>query len=572
MIIALYACCVGLTLAYLLWRCRDFRMIYFALSVVLVLMLVYLPIGDQRTLVMAVLLLVTVLVPVSRLLWRDLRDVASQLGHVRLLGLAGRSILLWLPVALLGAASVALVSWRDDAVRDGIYSIDANSEWAGPCRYLVCDEHDGQQDMRRDLHITTQRLADRMRTKIGEELGPVMAKVNADAGDAGAALLDELFDKRSGALFPPDFETFAGISIPGCAWPLAVVWPPEMVNCLKRTVLQPVAAAYADIRGDLKRDLSGRIAQLSADLSEGTDQVQQELLGFIERELDDRVKAAQAGIDWAFLIGWILITLSWLTLVMVMTKTYLVILARFVFDARTGGVPLSLSGQRRSTPALAGRDITRSDGAFGYRVPLEGQAWFGSFGRNVRPDEHGRPCFPMLGRLFLRRAFSGKLRMQRFDPARFEHIGGQADHSTRFVRVDLTAQDQLCFAMPNLVAFSAGISLDSVLNLKLAAMLQHRLFFSVARGPGSVILRVDGGTMRLMPRDEPEGADPMDMAAFDIDGSFVLRAQHDYLSVYSEGYTVLPDAHTFAIRHAPDRMSWRGGKILRKAMFFLLPI
>jgi hypothetical protein len=62
------------------------------------------------------------------------------------------------------------------------------------------------------------------------------------------------------------------------------------------------------------------------------------------------------------------------------------ILARFVFDGRTGGMPLSMmAGAHRPVGALNGEDVTRTDGAFGYRVPLDGQRWFGSWPADVLP-------------------------------------------------------------------------------------------------------------------------------------------------------------------------------------------
>jgi len=341
---------------------------------------------------------------------------------------------------------------------------------------------------------------------------------------------------------------------------------------MRRMVLQPMDSAYRQLRRDLRREITSRIDSFSAGLEDGTDDLDREIMAALERDLERYSSAAKSGINRAFLLGWILAIVSWISVAMILTKTYLVILARFVFDSRTGGVTLSLGDNDGPDSVLLGTDVTRTDGAFGYRLALDGKSWYGSFGIAVRPDEHGRPTYPMLSRLFLQRLFCGKLRMHRFDPDRFDHIGGQADHSARFVRIDLREGDRLCFQLPRLAAFSDGISFRSQLNLKMAAMLQHRLFFPVACGAGSLILRVDGGSMRIMPQDPPEGADPMDMAAFDMDGAFALRAQHDLVSVYSEGYTIIPDDRTFVIRHAPNRLASEAGKTLRKALFFILPI
>lgn len=569
MILAVYSAVALLALGYILWACEDFRLIYLVLGVVLALMLIYLPFGDLRTALLAALLLVTLVVPAVRLIWRDLRSIAGQLGQRRLGWLTLRSLLLWLPIALVVTGSFAFVSWRNAAVQAEVYGIEVPASWAGACANLVC-EGDGP-DMRRDLHAATDRLSVTTRAKVGARLGAALEKINATSGDASDALRMALFDPNEG-VFPDTFVEFTGIDIPDCSWLLAIVWPPEMANCMRRMVLQPMANAYVRMRSDLQREISTRYDDLAARLDNGTNELEREIMTALERDLDRYAGAAKNGIDRAFLMGWVLAVLSWISITMVLTKTFFVILARFVFDCRTGGVPLSIAGARPVNGAMNGKDITRTDGAFGYRVQLNGQRWYGSFGRRVRPDEHGRPTFPMPRRLFFRRLVSAKLRMQRFDPQQFDHIGGQSDHSTRFVQVDLREGDQLCFQLSNLAAFSEGIAFRSVLNLKLAAMLQHRMFFPVAYGVGSVVLRVDGGSMRVMPHDPPEGTDPMDMAAFDINGSFALRAQHDFISVYTEGYTILPDERTFVIRHAPERLASHGGKLLRKALFYVLPI
>ena len=571
MIVELYVAACALALAGLLWWRKGFLLTYLGLGGLFCAGVVWLGVDATGVGLMALSFLMALVGPAIRLMWIDLRDIARKLGRGHLFRLAARSLLLWLPIGLLALGSVLLIQWRNEKVVTEVYDLPEVpwSAWNGACQKILC-KGDGP-DLRRDMHASVDRIGAALQSQVERRLDARLSSIDMQSDNLRNELTRTLFHHDEGML-PDTFTKFSGIQVPGCNWMLAVVWPPEVKDCLQRSILKPIADTYASARSELQTEVNTALNAGQGKIEGGTDAVRTLILGGLNERVQTATSRINQGIDALFLAGLVLSILSWISLSMVTLKSYLTILARHVFDTKSGGMFLTVGAPQQGDAALAGQDITRTDGANGYKIPLGDQLWYGSFGHIVRPIEFGRPTYPRLGQLLFQRLFAAKMRMQRFDPQSFDTIGGQADFSFRFVRVDLPEGRKLYFNVKNLAAFSQGVRFRSVFSLKLAAILQYRLFFSVVEGPGSVILRVDGGTMRLMPPDEAEGADPMDLAAFDWGGQFALRAQHDFLSVYSEGYTIVPEDRTFVIRHAPQRLVRRGGKLLRKTLFFLLPI
>ncbi|MEZ5479448.1 MAG: hypothetical protein R3E95_18775 [Thiolinea sp.] len=67
--------------------------------------------------------------------------------------------------------------------------------------------------------------------------------------------------------------------------------------------------------------------------------------------------------------------------------------------------------------------------------------------------------------------------------------------------------------------------------------------------------------------------DPNDLVAFDLNGRYVLHAQHDLLSVYTEGHSICPLQGTLAIRQVHDEKGVRLILASVKRLFkFLLPL
>lgn len=512
-------------------------------------------------------------------LWQiatDFREVFSDQSWKHIANLFWRSFVRWTPIGALAVVVLLFADYRDKQLTSQIYNAQFQQEarvWnqPEPCppepgAAIFCRGGEGLQE---DLKDTVSHLAETSRGRILERFDRAASKFEATGSDASNAAEIVLFSGPDAAL-PRSFEQFSGISVPRCRWYAVPFSSRARENCGRRMVLKPLASTYESLRAELYSSFLDGSNTTQAAAGQNTDEARASLELIVSHKLDSYVEEVNASIDRIFLAAKISRVLFLTGLIFSLLKTFLYILARNVFDHRVGKIPLAITLDRLSPNTVKARDITMDDDK-SFKVGLNRTGWYGSFRHNIRTNRPGRFTTPQKGALLFTRLLTGKLIFQKFDATKGEEFSGYGDVDSRFIKIDLSQGDRIFFRVPSLVGFSEGITLRRHYSLRLATILQFRLFFPVAEGPGSIVLSTKGGAAKIMPADGVEGSEPLDLLAFDLDGVLYTDAQHGIFNTYFGLLTIFPNKETLLVRHSGVVRSFRSFKVLRKIGFFLLP-
>lgn len=506
----------------------------------------------------------------------DFYDVFSGQSWKHIAYLFWRSFLRWMPLGAMALVVLFLADYRDKQLTSQIYKAQFSQEarvWnqPEPCppepgTAIFCESGDGLQE---DLKDAVSHFAETFEGRILDRFDKAASEFESTGDDASNAAEVILFTGPNAAL-PRSFEQFSGISIPRCRWYAVPFSSRARQDCGRRMVLKPLASTYENIRADLYASFLDGSNTTQVAAGQNISEARKSLEVLVSHKLDAYVDEANENIDRAFLASKISRVLILSGLVFSLLKAFLYILARNVFDHRVGQIPLVVTRDRDSPNTLRAQDITIDDDK-SFKVPLSETGWYGSFSHNIKPNRPGRFVIPQKGALLFTRLFLGKFVLQKYDVASDEEFSGYGDVDSRFIRIDLHHGDRVFFRVPSLVGFSEEITLRWHYSLRLATILQFRLFFPVAEGPGAIILSTKGGAAKIMPADGVEGSEPLDLLAFDLDGALYSDAQHGIFNTYFGRLTIFPSKETLLVRHSGVVRSLRSFKVLRKIGFFLLP-
>jgi hypothetical protein len=139
-------------------------------------------------------------------------------------------------------------------------------------------------------------------------------------------------------------------------------------------------------------------------------------------------------------------------------------------------------------------------------------------------------AWPQPHKAILRRLFSGTYKMVKVESGTDSHdtISIQASQGRQFLEWNLKAGEKVYFSQGNLAAFSESIRLSTHISLSLTAMAFGRMFYSVAEGPGILILRTFGKPEIYSSSEKIRAIDPLryigwsDRAKFHINSSTSL--------------------------------------------------
>jgi len=553
--------------------------IQLSLSAVLVAALVTAMAFDAPIGFIAIQLGVALALVLTWVVWQiatDFHDVFSDQSWRHIAYLFWRSFVRWTPIGTFAVAVLLFADYRDKQLTSQIYKAQFQqeaSDWnqPEPCppepgAAIFCR---GGNGLRADLKNTVSHLAKTFRGRILDRFDRAVSKFEATGDDASNAVEVILFSGPDAAL-PRSFEQFSDISIPRCRWYAVPFSSRARENCGRRMVLKPLATTYESLRGELYSSFLDGSNTTQVAAGQNIDEARASLELIVSHKLDAYVEEANLTIDRVFLVAKISRALFLTGLTFSLLKTFLYILARNVFDHRIGKIPLMVTLDRLSPNTVKAQDITMDDDK-SFKVGLDETRWYGSFRHNIRTNRPGRFATPQKGALPFTRLLTGKLVLQKFDATNEEEFGGYGDVDSRFIKIDLSQGDKIFFRVSSLVGFSEGITLRRHYSLRLATILQFRLFFPVAEGPGSIVLSTKGGTAKIMPADGVEGSEPLDLLAFDLDGVLHTDAQHGIFNTYFGHLTIFPNKETLLVRHSGVVRRLRSFKVLRKIGFFLLP-
>lgn len=539
--------------------------------------------GFAPALILAFFTLLTVLL-LGHLLSHGLSEMSTifrSLGTIRSLHLLGKTGWRWLPAFILVLGIIVLVLWRNTMVQTALYDINMDNEYA--CKNqqqetkLICQNLASFED---DTHELASRLGDTLSNNLQRDIQAAIQHLSQSSKDLKTELPRLIFEggdksfNSGNALYPkslPDaFEPPESCGLWG--------WITRAGECMKELVLTPVNEAYSGIRLDAQKELLNRLNTINAGIDSSADESRRIALQWVFDTNQQYQTTAHNALDLGFLKSKITTLLFYAFMLYLLLKIFLYTFFRLAFDSKHGNVALHLNPASQPFQTKK-QTLTYQELGNDVSIELADTTWFATKSRKVRYAQNGKPGFPMPLRLLFRRLFSGKYYMYRFGK-QFDCpvLEPYADTTTHFSKVTLKDSDCLCLNLANLVAFSETIQLKSLFSIKLALFFKHPMFFTVAQGPGEILLRIDGGQGKIVNGKDHQNTNkgyfnPVDLVAFDVNGGYELTAQHDLISVYSEGHTIRPQGSSLAIRQVHAEKGAKSFMLpLRKMLVFLLPI
>lgn len=514
----------------------------------------------------------------------------------------GRTLWLGLPLILAGTGSVWVALRVDTFVTNRtLYAIlgtpDHPLTWADPfaCSEpadiigphlpeqtpvfkLICKTAAGPGP---DTASAIERIFDTIKSRLGAAVDVAVADAAAAGQNASGAIIDTLFGDPNGAV--PD--TIEGWS-PGLYYRNyrchSYHWVTAPGRCIKRAILKPLNNAYLELVSSLEAQL---YEQLEVTLAAGdrggvaakaaTDTFLTQRLNLAERRATELVMGFFTMLEVLTILS---ITLTGLAV----SKSILLIYARQAYDPRRGGLVIGHSqpkGIKKASGSVTFQflnehspaDLVTPHGS-GFRQQICKLPWHVHFGTSLRPYRRGvlRPARPF--KWTVPRILTGRWLMSSYYPGETPGaFGARGPHDRRYVRVDLQKGARVAVRLPYILGFDDEVTLRSVLDVRLATLLQAGFVMRVCEGPGSVLLTASGGSIEEM-RHDGAAAAPSDIIVFDMDGGFALDVRHGWFSTYGDSYSMVTAGETKALRVADGSAIRRGAQMIWTLLFFLLPI
>ena len=471
--------------------------------------------------------------------------------------------LLWLPLASISVVAYTAANYRDQLIEESVYFVPGAAPWA--CRdeaRFVCREVNGS--LRGDLDGTATHVSSALASAIVERTDAVVAELRLKGEVAESTLIDKLFDAPNAALPAVLFE------LPECAawWH----WITQTRKCILRTILEPINNVYSNERGELRRNLTAALDEASLRGSDLGDAASR----FARTSARDRISSGEHSMKRvnSIIFTWIDLAslFSLVMLLLVAARALLYIVLRQVYDEKVGGFEYRFGTRSKKGAAISAEDTTLPYG--GAELFTKERSWFvvPRFS-DIRCLPAGVPSFPQPFALLFRRVFCRKFLFDYHKKNGNTHrIEIQSSHGRRFVEVELQRHDRLIFDMDSLVAFSDGVTFELITRISLAALFQRRIFFSAVSGAGKVLLATRGGGLQLMPLQGRTYSSIEDAVAWDAEGGFQLKAQHDPFSTYFRTPNILPSADTLLILQPPSTLRGSVRRVAKGVLFWFIPL
>lgn len=220
-------------------------------------------------------------------LWADFKDVFAGQPSARVIWLHWRSFVLWTPMCLWAIVAIVGAHIRDSYITEQVYTIRFSQEarsrnQSPPCNAVFCESGAGLQT---DMKEATSVFGDKLQSRIMARFDSAARQAEAAGGNAAEVMEGLLFTNRD-AVFPASFETFSGITIPGCFW-LGFPFSARIrSNCGQRMVLKPLASAYENIRSDFYDAFLDGSASTALATDDGIDGLRATLRTFVSEKMD----------------------------------------------------------------------------------------------------------------------------------------------------------------------------------------------------------------------------------------------------------------------------------------------
>lgn len=597
---AVYLVLSALTLAYLVASQKWLSPAYLVLLLLITLSLINQQAGSEYILALATAIL---LIPLLRFSYLAFKETAHLFEEVRSSKqrrqVFSSSFLRLLPFILLTAVglyfSSSIEQWANRTLLNNtLYGITFDEDYG--CEdteiddYLLVCTNDrkitSRAEVEQDILAAIESLRENAKTHLSAELNSRIESVKNTINSSQSDVVDLVFDNNKAVLPNRLWKVNRDLRPPSCNGHFHWITRPTL--CIKKELLTPINKAYDDARNDYRRELIIQIKLNQNRVKANSTAIQAEINARLHSKIDataeqsnELVRTFMRGLETAARV-YLLMTVVYLLFLAIQTSLYIVV--RNIFSPKIGDVSFSLHrhDSNLDMPApIKAYDITNQQN--GFEINLDNKPWFmqhslfvGKGRANILQNHHATSTNPMPKVLTIRRFLSQTLRMDQYEPSELSTLTGNGSVNTRFVKVDLVEGQSLCIRLNSLVGFSQGIMFESHVSIVGSVFLQHSMFFTLARGTGSILLLAEGGTAELLPAnsDVESGYDPQEIIAFDSYGDCKLQSNHQLLGFYLRFPNFSPCDKSFALRHSKIKGTSMGYfmSLLKKLLFTVLPI
>jgi hypothetical protein len=453
--------------------------------------------------------------------------IFAKLDDRRISSFAFFTALRWIPIAICIALGLWLSLEIDTRAQDAVYGIECTEEGTGlfecatpTTQTLVVRGED--PDLERDIYNAVDIAFRNQEIQLEEMLADYRGVAKRTPKQV-PAMVDREFTK----IYPDG--TSLTRSIPS-------LQPPEckfhQIECnVTRKVKIAIIDAYDFIRDRQRTRLNELTSDLATLSGEEADKRLREIELYLSTTLDAVKRSVRNVIADVFWTVRSLNLLATIILIVAAAKSFAYIFARVAFKSEAGkALPIENLGpdtgiETRSTPEI------RSGFDPEYLVEPD---HFGKYYIKPALSPSGSSqgiAWPQPFKAILRRLFSGTYKMVKVDPHedQSDTISIQTSQGRQFLEWTLKPGERVYFSQGNLAAFSETIRLETHISLCLTAMAFGRMFFSVAEGPGRLVLRTFGKPEIYTSKEMSRAIDPLrfigwsDHAHFNINSSSSLE-------------------------------------------------
>ncbi len=256
-----------------------------------------------------------------------------------------------------------------------------------------------------------------------------------------------------------------------------------VINPTKRSIQRTVKNKKAQGRNNLERSLNKKKKNAEANV----DQLAELAKAEASKQISFLKQGARTSAMLSFRSIYFVNLLLDISLLFIILKSFFYVFARVAFSERENLFVTLKEGQE-----IMPKGKLRATGNH-YTIEAGDKASY-YISRTFEPS--GRPprfTIPQWRAAALARLRARCFAMNKVDMSKgegtvdFRSMGG-----AEFVEWDIQEGEEVIFKLKNFVAMSATVQLKRKISLRLTSLLVGRIFFTVARGPGKLILMTDG--------------------------------------------------------------------------------
>jgi hypothetical protein len=251
-------------------------------------------------------------------------------------------------------------------------------------------------------------------------------------------------------------------------------------------------------------------------------------------------------------------------LILAIIKSFLYILARVIFKKNSGSIFSLDFDETDNNGKLKKYDRN-------YNIPGQSQETFYVKRSVALNGPHPRISFPQFFKCFIARVFTGNLGLDKIDMSEQQQMATFSQEGGReFVEYKLKKGEKCVFMFKSFVGMSSTIKLRTEYSFQLPAFLFERIRFRVAEGPGTLILKTNGGCTISPENGSKKSVALSRIIAFQKKSKFAVASNLQVMDVFFSNFHLEKQNSSNIIIDGVNDKSKRMG-VIRFFLRFFIP-